>query len=177
MDDSDVVERNKHHAASLLSRPNPATFVDHDHDVVVTAIVNTQPPPSLLINPHPTPPSELAQHNYLTSYMPMAIPSELKQNRWANQGDGLEQQGGPTQAGVGISETGKHGQVTREVEITVGECTPPKGTSIVPYNEHNDDPSSHRSTLTGTTTIKLLPSDTVLGECNPPPPPHPGPPP
>jgi hypothetical protein len=55
----------------------------------------------------------------------------------------------------------------------VGECTPPTGTSIIPYDEHNNNPSSHGSTLAGTTTIKLLPNDMVPGECNPPPPPPP----
>jgi hypothetical protein len=93
VDGDDVIKRDKHHAANLLSRPNPAMFADRDRDVIVTAIANTQPPPS-----------ELAQHERVASHMPTSTPSELNQNRGDNQGDGLEQRRGPTQAGVGSTD-------------------------------------------------------------------------
>lgn len=61
-DDDDVIKHDKHHAANLLSRPNPSMFANHD--IIVTVVTHTQPPPSISTNPPQTP------HLQPTTYNP-----------------------------------------------------------------------------------------------------------
>jgi hypothetical protein len=155
-DNDDVIKYDKLHAANLLSRPSPTLLVECDS--TITAAAHAQPPPSLSINPHQTPPSEPAKHN---------------------QDNGREQRegAGAEDNKTGKNERGKRERVAGEVEEAAGEHPPHIETPTECHDEHENEVGTHKLVHAAALAIEPPQYDRVPGACNPPPPPPDPPPP